>query len=363
MNQRALGMEENARMLCVMDDMCLTNDVDPKLGFKTHKTGLGPEAIVSPKYKKTFLSLKEAYSKAMGKDSRIALEICNRYPNDDGCGVKITARKVIWKNQIINELYGRMAPVNEDFFGKHGVKDFSVVISNTKNDIKLLLGPVSFVNHDCESNTDLFTLGPKSTTIRANRKISIGEEITTYYGSSYFGYNNSECMCISCEKKKDGHFKQQCPVQSDTDSNVEERDNLLTCAICCSCFLYKSWLKRHITSHMDPSVSCDRCNKVFKRGDSLKRHIKSMHEAVSYTCKTCSKSFNTTSNLKRHENTQHGSKTKLTCEKCGKTFSNKQNLSYHGNIKHTGVKPYKCDTCNEQFGSPCYLKRHVNKEH
>ncbi|CAI6352844.1 unnamed protein product [Macrosiphum euphorbiae] len=299
MNQRGLVMEENARMLCVMDYMCLTNDVDPKLGFKTHKSGLGPEAIVSPRYENTFLSLKEAYSKAMGKDSRIALEICNRYPNDDGCGVKITAWKVIWNNQIINELYGRMAPVNEDFF-------------------------------------------------RANRKISIGEEITTYYGSSYFGYNNSES---------------KCPVQSDTDSNVEERDNLLTYAICGSYFLYKSWLKRHITSHMDPSVSCDRCNKVFKRGDSLKRHIKSMHETVSYTCKTCSKSFNTTSNLKRHENTQHSSKTKMTCEKCGKTFTNKQNLSYHDNIKHTGVKPNKCDTCNEEFGSPCYLKIHVNKEH
>lgn len=105
MNQRGLVMEENARMLCVMDDMCLKNDVDPKLGFKTHKSGLGPEDIITPNYKKTFISLKEAYSKALEMDLKIALEICNRYPNDDGCGVKITARKIIWKNQIINELY------------------------------------------------------------------------------------------------------------------------------------------------------------------------------------------------------------------------------------------------------------------
>jgi len=147
-------MEENARMLCVIDDMCLTNDVDPKLGFKTHKSGLGPEDITSKKHKKTLRLLKDAYSNVLRTDSRIAIEICNRYPSDDGCDVKITARRVIRKNQIINELYGRMAPVKDDFFKKYGVKDFSVVISDTTNDTKLFLGPASFVNHDCESNTD-----------------------------------------------------------------------------------------------------------------------------------------------------------------------------------------------------------------
>ena len=118
----------------------------------------------------------------MSVNSRSEYKICNRYPGDDGCGVKIIARKVIWMNEIIYELYGRLAPINDDFFIKYGIKDFSVVISQTTKKSKLWLGPASFVNHDCESNTDLFSLGPDSAVVRANRIINIGEEITTYYG-------------------------------------------------------------------------------------------------------------------------------------------------------------------------------------
>lgn len=163
---------------------------------------------------------KEAYIKSMSVNSWIEYKICNRYPGDDGCGVKIIVRKVIWKNEIIYELYGRLAPINDDFFIKYGIKDFSEVISLTTKKSKLWLGPASFVNHDCESNTDLFSLGPDSAVVRANRKINKGEEITIYYGSSYFGLDNSKYMCVSCEKKLIGHFKPQIvrPVQTETNS-------------------------------------------------------------------------------------------------------------------------------------------------
>ena len=64
-----------------------------------------------------------------------------------------------------------------------------------------------FIFHDDICN--LFSLGPDSAAVRANRMMNIGEEITTYYGSSYFGLDNFECMCHSCEKKQVGHFKPQ----------------------------------------------------------------------------------------------------------------------------------------------------------
>ncbi len=32
------------------------------------------------------------------------------------------------------------------------------------------------------------------------KPIKVGEEITTFYSANYFGVNNQECLCVTCEK-------------------------------------------------------------------------------------------------------------------------------------------------------------------
>jgi histone-lysine N-methyltransferase SUV420H len=32
------------------------------------------------------------------------------------------------------------------------------------------------------------------------KPIKVGEEITTFYSENYFGANNQECLCVTCEK-------------------------------------------------------------------------------------------------------------------------------------------------------------------
>jgi len=67
----------------------------------------------------------------------------------------------------------------------------------------MFLGPVSYVNHSCEGNTQWYTGGKKSTTITtiARANIQEGQEITTHYGQHYFDRYNKECRCIFCMEK------------------------------------------------------------------------------------------------------------------------------------------------------------------
>jgi SET domain-containing protein len=49
-------------------------------------------------------------------------------------------------------------------------------------------------------NLKFISLGQNSISFKVIREIKCGEEITVYYGKHYFGENNCECRCVTCEK-------------------------------------------------------------------------------------------------------------------------------------------------------------------
>jgi len=273
-------------------------------------------------------------------------------------------------NTLITELYGTMTPVTEDFFSHYQIRDYSVVKSQTTGETKLWLGPAAFLNHDCEANTDIYALGRTSAIVKANKKIKRGEEITVYYGPHYFGTNNKDCMCHSCEFKGIGHFQvnqvdeQRAGCMSISDCTEEDsertpRDDVFTCNMCGHIFLYKCWLERHIASHMLPIHACEDCDRVFNRKDTLKRHKQTVHNLMKHSCNICNAKFSTTHARTRHVNRIHSEEdTTVHCPKCPSTFTCQLDLKYHDNLKHTHLKPYKCKECNQGFETPRLLHIH-----
>ncbi|KAH8805598.1 hypothetical protein F5884DRAFT_452575 [Xylogone sp. PMI_703] len=113
----------------------------------------------------------------------------------------ITARRPIKKGEVVKYLSGIqviMTPEEEEHIGLSR-RDFSIVISSRNKTASLFLGPARFANHDCGANARLMTSGTAGMDIIAVRDIDIGEEITVTYGEDYFGEDNCECLCKTCE--------------------------------------------------------------------------------------------------------------------------------------------------------------------
>ncbi|WWC58602.1 uncharacterized protein I303_101145 [Kwoniella dejecticola CBS 10117] len=103
-------------------------------------------------------------------------------------------------------------------------RDFSIVWSGLKRCYQLFLGPARFLNHDCNPNVELLRQG-KYVTFRILKPIRVGDELTTFYGENYFGRDNIECLCLTCEQKGIGGFTPASTAISNRNSRSGSRDS------------------------------------------------------------------------------------------------------------------------------------------
>ncbi|PVH68208.1 hypothetical protein DL98DRAFT_355399, partial [Cadophora sp. DSE1049] len=113
----------------------------------------------------------------------------------------IIARKMIKAGEEIKYLSGKRAILTEE-----EAKDlirrgcgFSIVESTRNQTTSYLFGPAGLPNHDCKPNARLTSTGTTGMKIIAITDIGIGEEITVGYSVGYFGDDNCECLCKTCE--------------------------------------------------------------------------------------------------------------------------------------------------------------------
>lgn len=139
----------------------------------------------------------------------------------------VTARKRIRKGETIKYLNGIQVQISEKEEKELSNRtDFSIVVSSRKKRPSLFLGPARFANHDCDSNARLDTSGAHGIHIIAKRDIGLGEEVTVNYGEDYFGIDNRECLCKTCEKQLRNGWDPRGPIihqdSDDDDSSPGE---------------------------------------------------------------------------------------------------------------------------------------------
>ncbi|KAL9043333.1 MAG: hypothetical protein Q9214_003473 [Letrouitia sp. 1 TL-2023] len=91
-------------------------------------------------------------------------------------------------------------------------------MSSRKKTPSLFLGPARFSNHDCNANARLVTRGSEGMQVVAVRDIDVGDEITVTYGENYFGEENCECLCLTCEEAGRGAWSAE--IKSEITSGV-----------------------------------------------------------------------------------------------------------------------------------------------
>ncbi|KAM0716362.1 hypothetical protein Q7P37_007807 [Cladosporium fusiforme] len=136
---------------------------------------------------------------------------------------RVIARRPIKQGEPIKFLSGIQVEMSEKEEEElSSTTDFSVVVSSRRKRPSLFLGPARFANHDCDSNARLSTSGPHGIHIVARKYIPLGEEITVNYGENYFGDDNCECLCASCEKAVRNGWDPRGPILHESDSEDEE---------------------------------------------------------------------------------------------------------------------------------------------
>lgn len=233
--------------LCDIDDLATSLVVDVFLGFNTHKMDINfkekyeckkdlkpvidnfiknqcmktafraywnrkyiPNRLFKESYKKLVKDHIERYIGIFYCDSGFIIEPCHRYSLENKIGAKVTATSFWYKNETIKRLVGCVAELTEkeeDEILHIGKNDFSVMFSCRKKCAQLWLGPAAYINHDCHANC-MFVSNDKGTAwVKVLRDIKPGEEIVCFYSANFFGENNSNCECCSCEKFCKGAFK------------------------------------------------------------------------------------------------------------------------------------------------------------
>ncbi len=74
---------------------------------------------------------------------------------------------------------------------------------------------------------------------------------------------------------------------------------------------------------------CEQCGMYFRDGPKLSRHIKEVHENISFECNVCGKKFTRKESMNAHRRTFHEKSEDFKCHICGKLHTCMRQLRRH----------------------------------
>ena len=181
-------------------------------------------------------------------------------------------------------------------------------------------------------------------------------------------------------------------------ASKDAEGKLLTCTICGKMVKGNKRMKSHEKIHMREKgmtedeaqttlfYHCDKCGKKVVSRNSLRLHMKNVHEVVPATCPICGITFESSNRMQYHKKKEHNSlhcehcdytceakgklkmhmakhfAPKFKCNYCEKMLKSKTSLEAHER-EHTGERPFQCKTCGKGFKSDSALRTHTKHVH
>ena len=216
----------------------------------------------------------------------------------------------------------------------------------------------------------------------------------------FLSHYRKECPGLVSEKKIGSYSCALCPRASFSTRTLfaEHRRKLhldlkiYSCAICRKTFETAGALETHVRGHelgvasdvydqnssmpsdygagkrnrslnSDPGTSrnqCHTCGKIFANYPNLRRHVRTVHDAVGrYSCFTCSKTFVSKELWKSHVESEH-QETAINCPHCPENFGTSTALIEHCRNVHgiNGEDQLGCYICGKKFQNVASLRIH-----
>ncbi|KAI0602922.1 hypothetical protein F4775DRAFT_4136 [Biscogniauxia sp. FL1348] len=198
------GIREEEITKIIQSDLIVNSDLQVAESKLLATDGLRKfyNALKTDKEKEDFRAHLRRYMQIYLPDCPFEVSSTNRYTIVSH-EAAVTARKFLKKGQPIKYLSGIRVAITEkeDNELSKRKKDFSIVVSSRNKCAALFMGPARFANHDCAANARLMITGQSGIEIVATQNIEVGDEITVSYAENYFGEDNCECLCKTCEDK------------------------------------------------------------------------------------------------------------------------------------------------------------------
>lgn len=123
------------------------------------------------------------------------------------------------------------------------------------------------------------------------------------------------------------------------------------CEICNKTLRNDLNLRRHNESvhNAVKPFKCEYCLAEFNRKSNLTHH-KLVHFKNPFTCDVCGKLFRTEKELEQHK-IQHLDPNGNECKHCLMVFKRRETLERHIKVKHTDQEKFSCEYCGKEF---CY---------